>query len=271
MTTPEMTELAERGRAFREEVFTDDFLNQVGEHLLRLSPAIIGQYALTEQFHVTHSSQAERVQLDGLLPGTTLLDPADEEFFRRQYEEQQLRVRVYSDDRIVDKYIIGNHDGQARPVYTSGILDDGQMRDYAVPERTKFLLRNLKALSTYPEVNVDVQTHADVLLDKYQERFVIDGKVEADAFRVDPRSPQLARALIGATNFAGFDDDFCVSALRQAQQDPMLEHPAGIPAKYLSLERHASFDAREYFNQTLSSGQVVFRMPQGQRLPNNWS
>jgi hypothetical protein len=256
MSSSEIAALAERGRAFKQEAFTPEFMITAGQHVVQAPDYIIGQYSLTEQYHVTQAANMQRILAEGLQPGVALLDPEDTVFFEEAYADQQHRKRVYSDDRIVAKYILGT---EVRGVYTTADNSDYHVRTFAVPERTRFFMRNMNALSKHTAVSESVQQHAQDLVAKYTGRLVVDGAIRASVLRVDPRSPQLARAVIRPYDFNAFGPDFSLAALKQDQQDSMLEITETIPPEYLSVQNEVSYDADTYIEEMISStGQVVF-------------
>ena len=264
-----MTELVERGRAFREEVFTDEFLAVTGRHVLNAPDMAVGQYSLTNQRHVTQTTNVEDILQNGLRPDAELFDPEDEVFFRDEYAKQQQRVRAYGDDRLVEKYIFGNENDSPRGVYTTGDLDEGHIRGFAIPERTRFWLRNLHRLGTLPEAELQSRQHAEHLVQKYSGRLVVDGQISASVFDVDPKYPLLAKAVLGRFDYQGFSDDaFWARMIQGEQADTMMQFPE-IPAKYLTLQGSRSYEAEPYLQEVLeSTGQVVFNSPDYSRMKN---
>jgi hypothetical protein len=266
MTSPE---LAERGRTFRQELFTDEFLEVAGEHLRYAPDAVIGQYSLTNQYHVTHATNIENIQERGLQPGLALFDPEDQAFFEDQYRLQKSRAHDYGHDRIVSKYIFGNEEhGQPRGVYATSDKSNYHVRTFAIPERTKFFLRNMQHLSKLPEANTNTRQHAELLVQKYSGRLVLDGEIEAAVFRVDPRSPQLMGAIMRPYDYEAFGEEFGLSVIRQDQAQTMLEL-RGVSPSHMELQARQSFDAQTYLQEVLASdGQVVFRSPDYSRMVN---
>ena len=262
MISREIEQLAQQGRDFRREAFTQEFMLSTKEHVLQAPDYIIGQYALTRQYHATPVAHLAGIQNEGLRPGVALFDRSDEDFFRLQYAEQQQRVRRHADDRLVEKYIFGRDDGRSRGVYTAHDTTDGHMRAFAIPEATRFFLRNMNALSNLPEASDNARDHARNLVAKYTGRLVADSQIEVALLAVDPMSPQLANAVIHPYDFEAFGPDFCLPAIQLDQKDTMTEIIDTIPSKYLTLQSMKSYAAEPLIDWAVSStGQVVFVGP----------
>lgn len=258
-----LQELRVLGQQYRGFMESEDFKRttdpDVMEYFGSIADEVLGAYAQSSFYHITHAASVPSIQENGLQAGVTSIRPEHREFFLQAFLDFHQGRHHPADLDFVRGWVLTGAD-KPRGLFLTG-QDDGWVEElYVVPESVKFFVRNLHYLSRDAQTKGQVKDKAAALVSEYCEALTTNGKIEGAVIKVDVKSPELAKAILGRWDFRSAPPDVGLTVLKRVQRDTNIKVNEPVPPDYLTVVRDISFPADAVIGRMLGSdAHVVFR------------
>lgn len=233
-------------KAIEEDKKITAIKNKVGEAFLeyelpvrlflsKLSPELIEQLRTKKFYHVTSKKNAENILKEGLKMSPPLSEGEEFTFASDMFKKYGMRsTKDYFEAMILGK-------SYAHGVRAISLSTKPDLYLYQIPERVKFLLRNLAVLVKAPYITDEERNQCARILEQYEKEYDEDENA-VYVFEISFLTPPILNQMVGGYT-ENFDAIEHAKRLLQKQSTDYKQH-SDIPAQYIQVSAKHHLDKK---------------------------